>query len=74
MGGTEGEVINLEDAVNRWAGREEVETEVNLKVPANKRCVVASIACGQITSRECRHEAGEAGITGEHSLEYTADI
>jgi hypothetical protein len=42
-------------------------------VPANRQCVVASIAYGQITSREeCRHEAGEAGITGEHSLKYTA--
>ena len=25
---------------------------VNLKVPANRQCVVAPIACGQITSRE----------------------
>ena len=65
LGATEEGVINLVCAVN-WMGwdlgKKKTQTEVNLKVPANKRCVVASIACGQITSRErYRHEAGEDG-------------
>lgn len=29
-----------------------VGTEADLKVPAKRRCVVAAIACGRITSRE----------------------
>ena len=60
---TEGEVTNLGDVVSQRVGGEGVETEVNLKVPANRRCFVAPIACGRITSREdvCRHEAGEDG-------------
>lgn len=64
-GNGEGGVINLVHGVNSMGwnlGEKGTRRAVNLKVPANKRRVVASIALGQITSREgCRHEAGKGG-------------
>ena len=60
-----GGVINLVSAVNwmSWdLGEKGAPDGGNLKVPTNRRYVVASIACWQITSRErYRHEAREGG-------------
>lgn len=71
-GATGEEDINLEGTVNDEL--EEKETEVDLKVPANKRCVVTPIACGRITSREGTCTRQEKTDNRGHVLKCTEDI
>lgn len=41
-----------------------METEVNLKLPANRRCRGTDRLRENYVAGVCRHEAGEAGIIG----------